>query len=378
MAADNFPKTTTEKIANRQLLFMLFMMRTTVVIAFLPVLTSADALQDAWASAIVSFFTSALLVLIIGGLGIRFPELTIVEYAQKLIGKWPGRAICLIIVWALLVIVATDTRIYAEALITGFLTETPLPLIVFAMVIAGSTAAYSGLEVIGRSADLLFPIFISAILLSLIFAIPEFTLLKRNLEPVLARGVGPVLRGALVPTIIIAQYLCLTMIIPATNQPKKALGTALWALAGSTAVLTLVALAVTAILGPDRGSRSVFPFFNLVRTLQISEFLERVEILALFAWGFGIFIGVSVFMYCGTRAVAQVIGLHDYRALIAPLAVIWGTFSVHSYQDIFQIRTYFDARIVVPFNLFWILFSMGILWAAYGIRRLTGRKPNEE
>ena len=177
MAADNFPKTTTEKIANRQLLFMLFMMRTTVVIAFLPVLTSADALQDAWASAIVSFFTSALLVLIIGGLGIRFPELTIVEYAQKLIGKWPGRSICLIIVWALLVIVATDTRIYAEALITGFLTETPLPLIVFAMVIAGSTAAYSGLEVIGRSADLLFPIFISAILLSLIFAIPDFTLL---------------------------------------------------------------------------------------------------------------------------------------------------------------------------------------------------------
>lgn len=378
MAADNFPKTTTEKIANRQLLFMLFMMRTTVVIAFLPVLTSADALQDAWASAIVSFVTSAMLVLVIGGLGVRFPELTIVEYAQKLIGKWPGRAICLIIIWALLVIVATDTRIYAEALITGFLTETPLPFIVFAMVIAGSTAAYSGLEVIGRAADLLFPIFISAILLSLIFAIPEFTLLKRNLEPVLARGVGPVLRGALVPTIIIAQYLCLTMIIPATNQPKKALGTALWALAGSTAVLTLVALAVTAILGPDRGSRSVFPFFNLVRTLQISEFLERVEILALFAWGFGIFIGVSVFMYCGTRAVAQVIGLHDYRALIAPLAVIWGTFSVHSYQDIFQIRTYFDARIVVPFNLFWILFPMGILWAAYGIRRLTGRKPNEE
>jgi spore germination protein KB len=90
MSKTSFAKTTTEKIANRQLLFMLFMMRTTVVIAFLPVLTSADALQDAWASAIVSFVTSAMLVLVIGGLGVRFPELTIVEYAQKLIGKWPG------------------------------------------------------------------------------------------------------------------------------------------------------------------------------------------------------------------------------------------------------------------------------------------------
>jgi hypothetical protein len=39
-----------EKIANRQLLFIIFIMRVTVAMATLPLLTSADALQDAWAS----------------------------------------------------------------------------------------------------------------------------------------------------------------------------------------------------------------------------------------------------------------------------------------------------------------------------------------
>ncbi len=357
---------------------MLFMMRTTVVIALLPVLTSADALQDAWVSAIVSFFGAAFLVAMIAGLGAKFPDLTIVEYAQKLIGKWPGKAVCLIIIWAFLVIAATDTRIYAEALVIGSLTETPIPFIIFSTVIVGSVAAYSGLEVIGRAADLLFPIFVVMIVVSLAFAIPDATTMGSNLEPVLARGIGPVLRGSIIPTVIIAQYLCLTMIIPAANQPKKALGTALWALTGSTMVLVLVTLAVTAILGPHQGSRVVFPFLSMVRTIYISVFLERVEMFALLAWGFGIFIGVSVSMYCGSRALAQVLGLDDYRPLIGPLAVIWGTFSVHSYHNLFQLRTLFQPKIGGPYILSLILVPMGILWAAYGIRRLAGGKPDEE
>jgi spore germination protein KB len=276
------------------------------------------------------------------------------------------------------VIAATDTRIYAEALVIGFLTETPIPFIIFSMVITGSVAAYSGLEVIGRAADLLFPIFVLTLVVSLAFAIPDAVTMKSNLEPVLARGIGPVLRGSIIPTIIIAQYLCLTMIIPAANQPKKALGTALWALAGSSIALVLITLAVTAILGPHHGSRVIYPFFNMARAIYISVFLERVEVFALFAWGFGIFIGVSVFMYCGSRALAQLLGLDDYRPLIGPLAVIWGTFSVHSYQNMFQLRTFFQPKIAGPYVLSWILVPMGILWAVYGIRRLAGGKPDED
>lgn len=362
-----------EKITNRQLFFILFMMRVTVVIGFLPVLTSADAQQDAWISAIVSFFGAALLVLIIVGLGMRFPDMTAVEYAQKLIGKWAGKAVSLIFVWAFLVIAATDIRIYGGVLITGFLSETPLSFIIFTMVIAGSIAAYSGIEVISRAADLLFPVFLSMLVLSLMFAIPDFLLLKNNLEPVLARGAGPVLRGSIIPTIIIAQYLILTMIIPSTEQPKKALRVALWALAGASAVLVLATLTVIAIMGPDRGYRTVFPFFSMVTTLNISEFLERIEPLTLFAWGFGVFIGVSTFMYCGSKGMAQILGLEDYRPLVGPLAVISGVFAIHSYQNVFQLLTFFQPKIAGPYALSLIIVPMGILWTAYGIRCLQNR-----
>lgn len=280
-----------ERIANRQLFYFLFMMRTMIVMGTLPVLTAADALQDAWISSILSFFTAAILVVMIGALSIRFPDLTVVQYSQKLLGAWGGRIFSLLFILNYLHIASTDVRVYAEAIITGFLPNTPLIFIISVMVVVAGLAAHAGVEVIGRAADLLFPFFVLMIVLALIFPLPGGRFLLANLEPIMSRGVAPVLRGALVPTLIIAQYLSLLMLTPTTTQPVKALKTALYALAASSLVLTLVAGSVIVMLGPDRGSRSTFPFFAMVRTLQISEFVERVEILTVFSWGFGLFIG---------------------------------------------------------------------------------------
>ncbi|MFO8059420.1 MAG: endospore germination permease [Bacillota bacterium] len=369
---------TSEKISNRQLFFILFMMRTTIVISFLPVLTSADALQDAWASSILSFGGAGLGVCLIAGLGIRFPHLTGIQYSQKLLGKWGGKAVSLPLVLLFIYIASSDVRIYAEAISIGFLRETPLTFIITVMVIAGTAAARAGIEVIGRAADILFPLFLLVLVLTLLFPLPDLRALAVNLEPVLARGAGPVLRGAVVPTVMIAQYLVLIMLIPTLTQPRRALATSLWALAGSTFMLTLVAAMVAAILGPDRGSRSIFPFFVMVRTLQISEFLERVEILTMFAWGFGLFIGLSVILLCATWGVAQLLGVRAYRPLVGPVAVICVVLSVHSYRDIMEFRTFFTPPVAAPFASVGMLLPLAILWLAYLGRRMTGWRPGDD
>ncbi|MEW6230307.1 MAG: GerAB/ArcD/ProY family transporter, partial [Bacillota bacterium] len=148
----------TERIANRQLLFILFIMRTTIVIASMPVLTTANAAQDAWASVVVACVGALALVIVIGALGTRFPDQTLMEYSQKLVGTIPGKIISLIYLWVFLFLAAIDLRIYGEALITGFIPETPLVFIVTSMVIASAFAAYSGIEAIGRNADFIFPL----------------------------------------------------------------------------------------------------------------------------------------------------------------------------------------------------------------------------
>lgn len=364
----------TEKIANRQLFFILFMIRSNVSIALLPTLTSADALQDAWISALVQFFPAALLLIFFGSLGTRFPDLTLARYSEKLLGRWPGKVLTIIILWGFLHMAATEVRIYADMLITAFLTETPLLFLVGAFVIASAAAAYAGIEVIGRAADLLFPIYLLMIITSLLMPLPLLQVMLYNLEPVLARGCGPVLRGAITPAVIVVQFLVLTMLVPSTNEPKRALRSAMAALAGSSAILVPITILTTVVLGPHKGMRTVFPFFTMVRGIALSEFVERVEALAVFAWGFGLFVEVAIYLYCGARGFSQVLGLKNYRPLILPMAVIWITLGVHVSKNIFQLFDFFRPPFFAPYALLSIIPPFALLWGAYLIRRLLGRR----
>lgn len=360
-----------EKIANRQLLYILFMMRTTVVIAFLPVLTSADAAQDAWLAAIFTFLGTALIVLLVAGLGARFPEQTAIQYGQELLGPWLGKIPALMLLWAFLVMASTDTRIYGEMLVNSFFTETPLAFVIGVMVITAAIGARKGIEVMARVADVIFPLFVFMLSLSLILPLPAFRAF--NLEPVLARGLEPVLQATITPVAIGAQMLVLTILVPNLTAPRLATRTALWAMAGVGFTLLLATLVTVGVLGPDIGSRSVFPFYTMIRSIEISEYLQRVEAPIIFAWGFGVFVGVSVILYSGARGLAQVLHLADHRPLILPMAVIQGTFAIHAYEDIFQILTYFSPPVALPYHLFWFSLTIFLLWLGYLYRLLRSR-----
>ncbi len=359
-----------ERIANRQLFFIVFIMRTTVVISLLPVLTSADALQDAWASALVTFIGTVALVLLITGLGIRFPNLTIIEISEKLLGKVGGAMISLIILWAFLHLASIEIRAYTEMIITGFLPETPMVFLIGAMVLAASLAAYNGLEVVGRVGDFIFPLFLIMLLLSLSFLFIEADF--SNLMPVLARGAGPVLRGSINSTAVGAQLMVIGMLIPQLTSPRRAIVTSLWGVAGASLILVSTAILTVAVMGPDEGVRSVFPFFKAIRGVAVGEFLERMEILAIFAWGFGLFISLSVFIYCGAQGIAQLLRVSDYRYLIMPMGATWVALSVHWAPDVFLARSFLSPQVFGPYVFFLILFPYFSLWSAYLVKRLLG------
>ena len=366
-----------EKIANRQLFFILFMIRCNIAVAFLPVLTTADAYQDAWISAIVQFFPAALLLLFFGGLEPRYPDLTMAQYSEKLLGRWTGKALTLTILWAFLHMASVEVRIYADMLVTVFLPDTPLLFLITAMVIVSAAAAYSGIEVIGRAADLLFPLYLLMIIGSLLLPLPLLKSMLYNLEPVFARGVGPVLRGAVTPAAVTAQFLTLTMLLPFLTQPKKGLRSALGALAGSSAILIPISLVTAAILGPSPAARALFPFFKMVRAVALSEFIERIEALAVFAWGLGLFVEVAAYLFCGARGLSQVLGLKDYRPLILPLAVIWIVLGVHVSKNAFQLLLFFKPAFFAPYALALMILPFALLWAAHLFRQFSGRRSGD-
>ena len=365
-----------EKIANRQLFNILFLMRTTIPLSTLPVLTSAGALQDAWISGLFVFAGSAVMVLLVAGLGIRFPRLTVVEISKKLLGTVGGALVTLLILWSFLHLASIEMRLYVEMIINNFLDETPIVFLVSVIILAALAAAYAGIEVIARLADLLFMFFLVMVVLSIASMFVEADFI--NLQPVMARGVSPVLEGSITPIGLSSLILVLGILIPTANQPRRVMGTALWATAAASATVVVTAFMVVSVLGPNEGSRAVFPLIKAIRAVELSQFLQRIEILTVFAWGFGLLIAVSVFIYCGARGVEKLFGLKGYRFLLLPMGVAWVVITIHNFENMFEFRSFQDPGILGLYGIVLLLFPYTLLWASYLLRKLLGQNPAEQ
>jgi len=361
-----------ERIANRQLFFILFIIRSILSISTLPALASADAAQDAWISILLVFLPVALLLTwLLAALGTRFPCQSFVQYSITIMGPWLGRAVAAIYLWVFLFYAALEVRIYAAVIITGFLPETPLVFIVSTMIFTSAVAAYLGIEVIGRMADILFPFFIITVLLTIFLPLPLAD--PGNLQPVLARGWAPVIRGALNPIGNIVQLSLLAFFTPSLVRPRRSIPWILGALVASTLLGAASVAVVVMIKGPSEGARAAYPLLSMVRAVRISPFLERAEALTIFAWGLAVFISLAAYIFAGARGMAQFFKVANYRPLIPPMALIWVALSVHMLDDIFQLRALMEYRVMGLYGLSLMVVPLALLWAAYGLRSLLGR-----
>ncbi len=361
-----------ERIANRQLFIILFIIRSILAISTLPSLTSADALQDAWISQLLIYLPVAFfLVWPLAALGTRFPRQSFVQYSITIMGPWLGRAVAAIYLWIFLFYAALEVRIYGAVIITGFLPETPLLFIVSAMVFTSAVAAYLGIEVIGRMADILFPFFIITVLLTLFLPLPLAD--PGNLQPVLARGWGPVMRGALTPIGSVIEFGLLAFLTPSLVRPRRSLPWIFGALVASTLLSAASVAVVVMIKGPLEGARAAYPLLAMVRAVRISHFLERAESLSIFAWGLAVFISLSAYIFSGARGIAQFFNIGNYRPLIPPMALIWVAMAVHMLDDSFQLDALMEYRVMGLYGISLMVLPLALLWTTYGIRSLLGR-----
>lgn len=349
-----------EVIANRQLSEILFMMRTTVVLSFVPAVTTGTAGQDAWAAACLSGLMLVFIAWATSSLGMAYPQLTVVDYAKRLLGTVLGTAVSLVFAYLFLLICATDTRVFAELIKTSFMPKTPTLVVLTAMITTFTVVAWLGVEVIARVADMFIPVFVAFIVLTLIGATGHFDV--KNLQPVLASGLGPVISSSWTIAGIGAQWVVVGMLVPSLTEPERAASSAMLAAAAASVVSALTAAAIVGVLGPELGAESLFPFLKMARSIHITRVLQRMEALGLAAWGFGLAVTGSTTIYCGSRALAQVFGLKDHRILVPFFGAAAGVYSKFAYRDVSALRDFFQppgfpiligALVGVPYLLMW-------------------------
>jgi spore germination protein KB len=323
------------KIANRQAMLLLVSGILSTGILIFPTLTTAAANQDAWLSVVFAAGLGLITVLIMIALGRRFPDQTIVEYSEDLLGKLLGKAAGAVLIWYFLYLTAIATREFGEFITTAFMEDTPPSVFVFTILSVAALAIYSGLEVIGRVNEFMLSLTIFSFFLFIFLAVSQMD--PARLTPVLSDGLGPVIKGAIPASGWFGELIVLGFILPYINRPALAKRSAIMA------VLILLIIQITAVaasimtFGPAQTGRMQFPAFMITRNISIMGIVERNEAIFIVLWVAGVFVKIMVYYYVIVLATSQWLQLRSYRPLILPLGTVVGALAFLSFNNIAEL-----------------------------------------
>ena len=330
---------TPEKINTRQfmLLVTLYIIGSSILI--IPAGLAAEAKQDAWIAAILTLIIGVLLVVFYGFFIKKFPDMTLVEVNEKILGKWIGKMLSLSYFSFVFLLAALVLRNIGDFFTTQILVETPIQVIfaVFMVVIIMGTRL--GIETIARACEIFSPWIFFLLVLLIVLLLPEVQF--QNFQPIFDEGFKPIIRAS-IPFIGLPflELIAFLMIHPSVDQ-KKSVSRAFLngTILGGILLFIIIAMTIL-VLGADFTARNTYPTYILAKKINIGNIVERIEVIVAIVWMLSIFFKLVILFFASACSLAQVFHVKSYRPLLFPLSLIMLVLAQISYPDIIYMQEF--------------------------------------
>lgn len=352
------------KISTSQLfiLMILFQLSNSLLIPL-----AMKAGRDSWIAILGAMAVSILLFFIYRALYLYYPSLLLTDYTEKLIGKILGRTLAFLYILFFLYCAARVLREFGVMLLSFAFPETPLFVACAMMVLVIIYTVYKGIEVIARTGELLFVVMLMlAFFLFLLIAISGLIDIS-NLRPALEDS-PKILKTIFTETLYVpfGEIIVFTMIFPYLNQAKKLKKTGVAAISITGVALAFTTVLNISVLGVPLIERSLFPLLTTIQSIEVGEFLERLDVIFILALIIGGFFKVAVYTYCALIGTASLFNIKEPSKLAYPIGmvvlftsmIIASNYSEHIEEGlkIFPIYIQFPFQIIIPVFLLFIAF----------------------
>ncbi|PEZ74708.1 endospore germination permease [Bacillus sp. AFS017274] len=364
------------KISPRQfcILVILFSIGTTILI--IPAAIIKTAQQDAWISALLGIGLGLLLVALIITLANRYPNMTLVEINEKLLGRWLGKTVSLAFVFFSFISAAGLLFQVGTFLTTQMMPDTPVLMIniLFACVVIMGIRL--GLETLARSAEIFFAFFIILFIILVVSVAPQIDF--QNIQPIFEVRMKPIIWSSLIfVSIFCLPSVVLLMVFPVSvNQPKQAKQAFFSGIIIGGLFLTIIIVLGILVLGIDVASRHMYPSYAIARRINVGGFIQRIEAVMAIMWFISMYFKLIFYFYAAITGLAQTLNVKDYRPLTLPLGMIMVVMSVTLHPDILDYNQYNKGIFMVhasTYGLFLPLLLLGIS----AFRKKEETKQNE-
>lgn len=360
------------KITPKQLILLVVISRLVITMTFFPALDSPPGNQDVWLSVLLSIPVHLSLSVPVYLLWKRFPNLSLIEYCQTILGK-AGKLIGLLYVLYFLHALSVFLYQWSAFFTTAIMPETPVLFILVFLLPFCAYAVHKGIEVVSRLAEFFSPLVFGGIMISFLLLAKDMDL--KVFMPFMEKSFLSILFGAVVIALRTSEILVLAMLLPylKTNKAKvKLVFLSTFSIVAFFWIISLVA--VLATLGLDLTRILQFAYFAAVRLVNVGNFIERIESIHLSIWLLSGLLRITLYYYVIVIGLSQTFGLKSSKALAIPTLTIILPVSFALQTNIAELNEFLSYKIEPWFNLFFIFLIPSILLLIAVIRNQGVKK----
>ncbi|MBO7743549.1 endospore germination permease [Paenibacillus sp. MWE-103] len=285
---------------------------------FVPFIKTAivEAKQDAWISILIAGASVTVLTLLLVRLSLMHRGQTLFGFSRTVLGPWFGRIVVLPYFAAWLSISVMILRYSGDFIQSVLLDKAPVWVVMLILSILMMYAAHGGIGGIGRYNEVVGPLFFITTLVS--FALNGRNLRWERVLPVYYdNGWQQIAKGAVpLTTLLGGESLLLLVLVAFMAHPRKASLLSSIAIAGTILPFVVITVLSLAVFGPALAARLQDPFFSYMRTVDIMEFIQQIDIFMFSLWIFGITAILSVHLFVVSYEMSLWLKLKNWYALI--------------------------------------------------------------
>jgi spore germination protein KB len=328
------------------------------------------AKKDTWIAMLLAIAVSIPLILLYAMLVKRYPGQTLFDMLYTAFGKKIGWVVTLLTTVYCFQLGVMVLRDFPEFVRATALQRTPIVIFTLLISLVCAYLVRLGVRSFGKAGILFVWIVGIIVILTIFFLIPNMK--PNHIRPVLATPIptiawntGKLLSSPFGETVLL---LCLYANIKPGQNAKKPFAAGIL-LGGSYLLLSI--LRNILVLGAENFSSLYFPSYSAVSTINIGDFLQRIEVMVAGYLLICDIMKISVAMYATCLGLSKLLKLPDYRAVVLPAALLMAALSVLEFGSIMQFYYWnpFYILLAVPFQLLIPL----LLWITGFFRNRTKR-----
>lgn len=321
---------------------------------------------DGWISILLGGGITIAASIIIVKLCQRFPNKTIFEFSQEIMGRWGGMLVSLVIVGYFLVASSFQVRSMAEVTNFFLLEGTPSWAIIMSLMWVSIYLIVGGIQPIARLFELILPLTVFIFLVAVFLGFGIFDI--DRLRPVLGLGIGPVLKGLKTTTLSFAGPETMLFLMAFMQKPNKGIKVVVSSIAFVMVLYLITFVMVIGVLSLDGAEARTWPTLDLLRSFELHGLVfERFESLLLVIWIMQMYSTYTIAHYGAALGLARLFKKNAASCAYALLPIIFIVATASkSINDVFALGGFIGNFTLWFFGIFPLLLLAAAKWRGRG------------